>query len=360
MNPSALPARKSGDIRSVCMHLFVAGWIFTACSPPVTAAEPTAEEKRQVDDSITRALSFLSRQQQNNGCWKIDAFGESTAATSLSIMAFLAAGHVPGEGPYGKQLERGIRWVLDHQQTNGMLLEKTSHGPMYDHGISTLMLGEVLGMCDRKLADDVRKALERAIKVILSAQNVPKNQQHAGGWRYNHNSTDSDLSVTGWQLLALRAAKSGGCDVPAEQIERAVSYVRNCSRGGRGFGYTPGSGGTPTLTGVGVLALEVCGEHHDDEAVRGGDFLLRSPLQFRDPYFFYGVYYCSVGMFKMGGKYWDDSQAHLRDVLLNNQQADGSWTAGNGGEMAAGRIYCTSMAVLALAVEYQYLPIYQR
>lgn len=324
-------------------------------------AEDTPEERKNVDDSINKALAFLAKNQQANGCWKLDGFGESTAGTSLAVMAFLAAGHVPGEGPYGPTIDRGVRWVIDHQQSNGMLIERTSHGPMYDHGISSLMLAEVLGMCDRKTADSVRKALESAIRVILKAQNVEKGNRHAGGWRYNHSSTDSDLSVTGWQLLALRAAKSGGCDVPAENIDAAVSYVKRCVgvRGSRGFGYMPGAEGTPTLTGVGVLALEVCGEHRDAMAMDGAEFLMNRPLQATDNYFYYGVYYCSVGLFKVGGRHWDEGHRHLRDILLKTQENEGSWP-GRGGEAAAGKVYCTAMSVLALAVEYQYLPIYQR
>ncbi|MCC7421874.1 MAG: terpene cyclase/mutase family protein [Planctomycetaceae bacterium] len=342
---------------SILMRGSLATALLLAALP--VRGEDTPEERKRVDDSIARALSFLAKTQQANGCWKLDGFGESTAGTSLAVMAFLAAGHVPSEGPYGTTIDRGIRWVLDHQQDNGMLIERTSHGPMYDHGISTLMLAEVVGMCDRKTADDVRKALTSATRLILKAQNVAKPNQHAGGWRYNHTSNDSDLSVTGWQLLALRAAKGCGCDVPAENIEAAVSYVKRCGRDGRGFGYMPGAQGTPTLTGVGILALEVCGEHRDEMSLSGAQFLMDRPLNTRDNYFYYGVYYCSVGLFKVGGRHWDEGHRHLRDILLSTQENEGSWQS-RGAEANAGRIYCTAMSVLALAVEYQYLPIYQR
>ncbi len=327
---------------------------------PTFAAEPS-EEQKEVDKAIVEALRYLAKQQSASGAWAHAAIGESTATTSLAIMAFLSAGHVPGEGPYSRQLERGIDWVIDHQKPNGMLVHQKSHGPMYSHGISTLMLAEVIGMLDRSSSKRCRRALEGAVRLILKAQNVPKSARHAGGWRYGPNNRDSDLSVTGWQLLALRAAKNVGCDVPAENIDRAVRYVKNCSvRGRRGFAYQPGGAPTLTRTGTGILALEVCGKHHTAEALRGADVLLQKPLQFKDHYFYYGVYYCSVGMFKVDGKHWDETKKHLNGVLLCNQHADGSWPVPHGGEKSAGQIYCTSMAVLALAVEYQYLPIYQR
>ena len=199
-------------------------------------------------------MQYLSEQQLDNGAWKIDAFGESTASTSLAVMAFMAAGHVPGEGPYGNQLEKGIRWVVDHQEQNGLLVHRRSHGPLYSHGISTLMVAEVVGMTSGKMAKDCRRALEKAIKLIIDAQNVSKPERHAGGWRYQPTSKDSDLSVSAWQLLALRAAKNVGCDVPAENIDRAVAYIKLCrDQSQRGFAYQPGGGSTP-IGGVGATS----------------------------------------------------------------------------------------------------------
>lgn len=351
----------TATLRRALLLALWAGLIVLVQPDLATQAQPADPTAQRVDAAISRALRYLSEQQRPSGAWTVSRIGESTAATSLAVMAFLAAGHVPNEGPYGKQIERGIRWVIDHQEPNGMLVHRRSHGPMYSHGISTLMLAEVVGMVDDELADDCRRALERAVKLILDAQRVPKPPRHAGGWRYNPTSRDSDLSVTGWQLMALRAAKNVGCDVPAESIDLAVQYVRNCAVDGRGgFGYQPGSGATSTRTGTGITALEVCGTHLSDEAVRGAEYLLQRPLSLREQYFFYGAYYCGVGMFKMGGRYWDETREVLIQSLLPTQRADGSWLAQRGSEAGAGPVYATSMAVLALAVEYRYLPIYQR
>ena len=347
--------------KRIVVHGLAAVLILCGNARPAAAAPGDEQQQARVDRAIARALELLSKEQQPSGGWIIDTFGESTAAASLAIMAFLAAGHVPGEGPYGEQLVRGIEWVVDHQEPGGMIVHRKSHGPMYSHGISTLMLAEVVGMVPEPLATRCRTALERATRLILEAQSVSKPDRHTGGWRYQPSSRDSDLSVSGWQLLALRAAKNVGCDVPAECIERAVEYVKRChDAGDGGFAYQPGGSTTPTRTGTGILALEICGEHHTDEAVRGAELLLARPLQYNDHYFFYGVYYCSVGMFKMGGDFWDQTRLQLHEVLLANQAADGSWSVEHGSEQSAGRVYSTSMAVLSLAVEYQYLPIYQR
>jgi len=326
-----------------------------------TQAAPLTKQQKQIDTSIVKALAYLAEQQVPSGAWKIDAFGESTASTSMAVMAFMAAGHVPGEGPYGEKLERGVKWVIDHQEQNGLLVHRRSHGPMYSHGISALMLAEVVGMVSDDLAKPCRKALVKAIKLIIDAQNISKPERHAGGWRYQPLSKDSDLSVSAWQLLALRAAKNSGCDVPAENIKKAVAYIKLCrDQSQRGFAYQPGGGSTPTRTGTGILALEICGEHHAPESIVAADFLLEKPLDEGEYYFYYGVYYCTVGMFKMGGKYWDKTRDNVVTLLLGMQNPDGSWQAKKGSERNSGKVYATSMSVLALAVEYQFLPIYQR
>lgn len=342
----------------------------TLLSQPASAAarKRTAEEKR-VDKSIVQALKYLASQQEASGAWRHRNYGESTATTSLAIMAFLAAGHVPGEGPYGKKLEKGIDFVLSRQveydrrkgRETVMLVARRSHGPMYSHGISTLMLAEVVGMLTKDRAKRARAALEKSIRLIVQSQNVRKSSRHEGGWRYQASSRDSDLSVTGWQLLALRAAKDIGCDVPKDNIDRAVAYVKKCKpRFGGGFGYQPYGGPTPTRTGTGILCLEVCGQHKAKESVAGADYLLQRPLRYHDHYFFYGVYYCTVGMFKVGGKYWDATKKNTNKILLTNQNGDGSWTGSQGEGRRHGLIYTTALSVLALAVEYRFLPIYQR
>lgn len=318
------------------------------------------------DRAIKRALDYLQSTQKSDGAWEADAFApakKGTSITSLAVMAFLAAGHVPGEpGPYRETIEKGIRYVVESQKPNGLLVSNTSHGPMYCHGISTLMLAEVVGMTpDPELAQKSRAALVKAVDLILKAQDLAKSPSQAGGWRYQPTSRDSDLSVSGWQVMALRAAKSAGCTVPAGHIDRALAYVKKCaSKEEGGFGYQPGGGPNNPRTGTGILSLEICGEHNTPEAIKGAEYLVRNPPRWGSQYFFYEVYYASQAMFQMGDKYFLAYYPKLVDILLQHQDKDGSWLSADGNDRSGGRNYCTAMAVLALAVEYRYLPIYQR
>ncbi|MEQ9411883.1 MAG: terpene cyclase/mutase family protein [Fuerstiella sp.] len=336
------------------------------CLTAVFVAGPAgvrADEREQlIDASINRALVWLADEQLPSGAWRSENYGESTAATSLAVMAFMAAGHVPEEGRYGRHLSKGIAWVLSEQQTNGLLVGKQrSHGPMYSHGIATLMLAEVSGMVSGDQADRCQRGLERAVKLIVDAQNHPKSSQHDGGWRYQPTSGDADLSVTAWQLLALRAAKDIGCDIPSQNIDRAIAYIKRLrvQRGG-GFGYMAGHGATVTRSGCGIVALEVCGEHRTPETLAAAELILSRPLTSQEHYFFYGAYYCTVGMYKVGGAEWQTARPILYDTILGLQHPIGYWKPIHGSERGAGNVYATSMAILALAIEYGYLPIYQR
>ena len=130
-------------------------------------------------------------------------------------MAYLSAGRRAGASlgtRIGMSIGRGVQQGdLRGQKANGLLVSNSSHGPMYCHGISTLMIAEVVGMApDSALAGEIRPALAKAVELILKAQARKKPKDQEGGWRYQPDSTDSDLSVTGWQVMALRAAGAAG------------------------------------------------------------------------------------------------------------------------------------------------------
>jgi hypothetical protein len=305
------------------------------------------------DEAVDLALEYLKNSQSEDGSWRTRN-SKNAAITSLAVMAFLSAGHVPGEGRYGSVVERGVRWVLSQQRPNGLLSTDGGQPQMYHHGISTLMLAEVAGMTDKAIANEVRVKLEKAIELILQAQR--QGGQEAGGWRYTLRGWDSDISVTGWQLMALRAAKNLGCDVPAEAIERAVDFIGRCHdpRTG-GYRYRPNAQVTIACTGTSVLALEICGkeQHGKPELLRAGSLILDHP-PWHQANTFYGIYYCTQAMYQLGDNYWKVYMPRLHRELLQRQRGNGAWD----GEIATS--YCTSMAVLALTVDYGFLPIYQR
>jgi hypothetical protein len=170
--------------------------------------------------------------------------------------------------------------------------------------------------------------------------------------------------------MALRAAKNLGCDVPPEAIELAVDYIRRCQDPATGgFRYHPGGAVTPPCSGTSILALEICGKelHHCPEVLKAGNFLMnlsqkaQARIGWGSAHFSYGMYYYAQAMFQLGDNYWAGFRPFMHQQLLPYQdQRTGGWTAADGGSRQYGANYNTAMAVLALTVEYRYLPIYQR
>ncbi len=347
----------------------VAVLVSAAClfPPPARADKAVAslaKYKAPVDKAIDAALAYLAKAQLEDGNFP-GGMPRSSAVTSLAVMAFLAKGHTPGVGPYGEVINKGIDAVLASQHANGLLSGGSrSHGSFgYSHNICTLMLSEITGMVDAKRQEKVDAALSKALKLILSAQQVKKRQSRdRGGWRYQHTSPDSDISCTGWALMSLRSARNNGADIPAEAIAQALRYVMNCRTNDGGFGYqATRSGPGLARTGTALLCLELCGQHRSKVCLQAGDWILgHLQTKYGDSHFYYGLYYTAQGMFQLGGEHWEKFGSHLYEMMLRFQQKDGSWPNGSGNEAKAGPCYATAMSVLAMSVSYRQLPIYQR
>jgi len=346
-------SRRTIVIRS-CLAAFA---LVIPCAMPYPApAQTPAKKKDAIEQSVDRGLRFLANLQEKDGSWQAGGM-RSPGVTGLCLMAFLSAGHVPGEGPYSDVVDKGLRWIPKAQREDGQFGEQGGT-EMYHLGICTMLLAEASGMTDRATAAQLRPALQKAVRIILQAQRTAQGP-HQGGWRYWIQTFDADVSVSGWQLLALRAARNAGCDVPAERIDMAVDFMLRCRDARTGaFCYQPGTRATSACTGTGILALELCGKerHHSHEALQGGGYLLKNPPRWGEENFFYTAYYCSQAMFQLGGNYWDFYRPRLHQILFDQQQSNGSWLSSEIG----GPAYCTAMAVLALTVEYRLFPIYQR
>lgn len=327
----------------------------------LSAQEPAdpvfAEWRDKVDPAVENALEYLARVQRDDGSYP-ESYGDSTGIPALAGMAILSKGHLPTEGPYVVTLNKCIDFVLEHQRDNG-LFEKgnAGSGPMYAHNISTLFLSEVSGMVDPARQEKIAETLPKALKLILKAQAVKKDERHQGGWRYHPGSTDSDTSCSGWALMALRSAKLNGAAVPDDAIADAVAYLaRHQDKKEGHFGYMDRNDHARSLTGMGLLCLELCGKHGTPETVSAADYVMKT---FRDlpgdQFEFYGNYYNAQGTFQIGGRYWNEYANWMYETYLKKQQDDGSWNS-----REAGRIYGTTMMVLAFTVPYRQLPIYQR
>ncbi len=331
------------------------------------AAPLRAEDK--VDEVLARATQYLVSTQDPASGGIHNKMRHETSMTSLAVLALASLGHQPGDPtPEGQAMRKAIGYVLrpEAQEKDGYF-GQTDGSRMYGHGITTLMLAEMLGMGSDGSQDDlIREKCRRAIDLILRSQKVPKRDENRGGWRYSPDAGDSDMSVTVWQTMALRAAKNAGLDVPKEAIDDAVGYIRRLyasetDKRGRmgGFGYQT-KGREMSTTAEGLLALQVCGQYDSEEVKGASDRMLKDGLRQGERWFFYTTYYYAQGMYQRGGKYADEGRRVTADLLLPLQSREGWWEGLNGEERQGGRVYATAMAVLSLAVKNHFLPIYQR
>lgn len=311
----------------------------------------------QIDPAAERALAYLAREQKPDGSFP-DAYGNSCGIPALAGMAWLSKGYLPTDGPYATELNRVIDYLLKHQNDDGVFEGgEGGAGPMYSHTIATLFLSEVSGMTDEVRQEKVAKALKRALSLILRAQAVKKPDKDQGGWRYHPNSRDSDTSCSGWALMALKSARLNGAAVPDAAIREALDYLYRHFHPQEGhFGYTMIGANRSSLTGMGLLCLELCGRHGRPETLLAGDYVLDNLHRLQgNPYESYANYYNAQAMFQLGGSYWKTYADWMYQRYLKLQGEDGSWHAREGG-----RIYGTAITTLAFTVPYRQLPIYQR
>jgi len=335
------------------------------------AGDPIAPQEVSVTqrarNAIDNGLAWLRQNQQPDGDWPHGTNAGTTAIASLAVMAFLARGHTPGEGPFGDAINTAVDFVLKSQQSEGakkgLLAYDDSNAVMYEHGISTVMLAEVYGMVDDARRARIDRALALAVQVILDAQAAEKsNPDDRGGWRYVPRSPDADISCTGWQLMALRAAANCGAAVPAGALRSGLDYVKRCAVSAGGFSYQSRRGDpNQARTGTGILSVILLGgDKNSAEISRAGDYLLANPADRAVDFYYYAIYYDAQALNQLGGRYWQTLYPGLVDHLLTLQQTDGVFLPEGGGqETDLGPAYRTSMAVLALCVPYRYLPLYQ-
>lgn len=342
-------------------------WLLLTVAALTLALLPSAGRAVDLNDQLTpaaklaidKALDFMAGQQKSDGSFN-GQLGSASGVVGAVSIAFMAAGHVPGEGPYGQVTSKATQYLLSCIQSNGLVFRPESGGaPMYNHGLATLALAEIWGMTgDPRL----RSAVQRAVDLICATQN------RKGGWRYQPKIADDDLSVTVMELMALRAARDAGIAVPKEVIAAGIEYVKSCANAKRsgkdgGFGYTPGGESGMARTGAGVTSLQVAGDYRSTEVQEGIEYLMQcAPVgktEEKKEFLWYGLYYATVGIYQAqsigtwGRSAWAQWYPAVVNFAVAQQKPTGEWPGSHG-------LYTTAMGVVILAIPLRYLPLYQR
>jgi hypothetical protein len=314
----------------------------------------TLETQRAID----RGLAWLAKRQltsgRNEGAFGHAGYAGGVAVTSLAGLAFMCSGSPPGQGPFGKNIDRAVKFIASCVQDNGFIsVPGVGQDNMYGHGFATLFLSEVYGMSDRPDLDrTVGDKLRLAVKLTCACQN------DAGGWRYQPVKSDADLSITICQIMGLRAARDAGLHVPDEVRDKCIDYVKKSQNADGGFRYqiTSGGGSTFPLTAAGVVSLYSAGIYDGepiDKALKWLMNYLPGKGSSNTGYYFYGHYYAVQAMWHAGGENWQKWYPAIRDTLLARQGGDGSWP-----DSEVCPEFGTAMACIILQMPNNYLPIF--
>ena len=298
--------------------------------------------------AVLKALRWLKANQLEDGSWT----GPSrTGMCGLALLCYMAHGETPASPEFGRTVENAIRYLLYAQGEDGRFKEAGDHY-VYGHAIATYALAESYGMTKMVM---LRDPVTKAIKVIVDGQ------QPGGAWDYDYSKGDRrDMSVTGWQVQALKAAKLAGIYVAGleEAIEKSVAGVKSFAQAGGGFGYDD-VGNRPTLTGAGALCLQLMGHAQDGAVVSALQaYADRLPAWQGDDFGTYGWYYMTQAKFQHGGVQWDKWNKKMLTMFIESQAEDGHWASGTTHQ--ACDVYDTTLCCLCLEVYYRHLPTYDK
>lgn len=312
---------------------------------------------RDVREMYERGMQYLAKTQTEKGNWQ----GGQTGAgvTGMALMVFLASGEDPNFGVYSNNIRRAIRSIISEQD------EETGYygNSMYHHGFATLALSEAYGAVDDrtlwtgegKKGRSIGESLELAVRCAITSQ----NKNSTGAWRYSPDANDADTSVSGAILVGLLAARNAGIEVPDTSIDKAINYYKSMTSDSGQVAYSGGLGGfDESLARISIATLVYSiARRKDMPQFKSTLKYLTERLESSDRgghYLEYTRYYQAQALFQGDLESWEKWNRLLVRQLKKEQQQDGSLPGQFGAEVG------TSLNLLAIALNYRFLPIYER
>jgi hypothetical protein len=336
--------------------------------------------------AIERGLEWLKNHQDEDGKWDCDQFmkhdvnGEpcdgpghgvhDVGVTGLALLAFLGDGSTLRAGAYKEPLKRGVKWLREQQQENGLFGTNSSHDFVYNHAIAAYAMTEAYGLSQYST---IKKNAQQGINYLESHRNP------YSVWRYQPRDNDNDTSVTGWCLMAYESGEYFGLEVSKNAIKLVETWLDQVTDQSGRCGYTkagepssrhPGDHATrfpvekgEAMTAVGLFCRFFMGQDPKEKPVMkaAADLILSKPPIWDpkggtiDEYYWY---YATYALFQMGGKHWTEWSKKLTDSVVKKQREDGnfkgSWDPIGAWGEDGGRVYTTAILVLTLEAYYRY------
>jgi hypothetical protein len=350
---------------------------------------------KATEGAVDMALEWLAKHQEVDGHWDCQKYegrddgrckgiNGDAAVTGFAVLAFLGAGHTTKVGKYRDNVQRGVYWLMQKldecEKTAGPGRWCSNHGSNYTQGVATLALAEACGMSPRD--GELKISAQKAIDGVVFGQ-IKKGDSEYEAWDYAPKGMTNDTSVTGWNIMALKAAKVAQLKVDHFSIEGAMRWIdagqdlANAPKQG-GAEYweggrmtyrgtcantAKGQGTDAVMSAATLTRLMVGGQSPDHPGIAGPCNLMRKPehLPNKWPGNLYYWYYGSLTMFQKGGDHWKEWNEPMKDILPKNQRRDGDFNGSwdpffthDTGYIYGGRVMQTALGALCLEVYYRY------
>ncbi len=320
---------------------------------------------RETEDSVESGLRWLAQQQKSTGGWSLrgpyrdgGVSENTTAATAMALNAFLGAGYTHREGKYKDVVGLGLKYLIRRQQTNGFFADREpSRQQMYAQALATIAVTEAYGMTGDS---SLRAPAERALSFAAWSQSPLK------GWRYTPRE-DSDLSVTGWFVMALQTGRMAGLEVDEQKLQAVSKFLDTVAHEqNTRYAYTEIEPPSLSMTAEGLLCRIYLGWPRSHPAlVRAvADDLVPTRPSIDDREFsVYYWYYATQVLHHFGGRPWQQWNDAMKATIPALQEKDGpeagSWDPNRDMFGASGgRLYTTCFHIYCLEVYYRHLAIY--
>ncbi len=393
---SDMVSKLSGDTGATAIGVGVVGHFSngpstkpgTGCGRPRGIRERKGDSNTsgRLENAVTYGLDWLSKHQDEDGRWdcanfmKHDKEGEpctgpgnsvnDVGVTGLALIAFLGDGNTMKQGPHRKVVQKGVRWLLEQQQENGLIGTNSSQSYAYSHAIATVALCEAYGLSEHR---PLKKPAQAAISYIANARNP------YGVWRYQPRENDGDTSITGWMVQALLSGRAFQLQIDDAALKTALVFLDSVTDPVTGSaGYTKAGEGssrnaamidrfpaakTESLTAVALLCRHLLHQKPTEVPVMAAaaKTLVAKPPVWNpadgsiDMYYWY---YASYALYQHGGKEWEQWGRKMTDAVVRTQvakgNASGSWDPVDAWGEDGGRVYSTAMMVLCLEAYWRY------
>jgi hypothetical protein len=356
-------SRRVASAPAASQHRLVIGLVVAASvlglAKPAAAQPPTPQVgeviPRDLREMYDRGMQYLATTQSENGDWPTGNAYSGPGTTGMALMVFLACGEDPNFGPYSNHIRRSVRNIIKAQEASTGYFGMS----MYHHGFAMLALAEAYGAVDeRNLWPDgkgprtIGQALELAVRMAVTSQ---KHNQY-GGWRYNPDGNDADTSVSGAVLVGLLAARNAGIEVPDECIDKAIAYYATMTSASGDVAYAGigAHGNSLARSSIATLVFAVARRKDLKQYKATLDYIKQHLEQTQSPYHEYTLYYQAQALFQGDVAAWEKWNKLLVRQLKSAQAQDGSFRGQFGPSVS------TSLSLLALAVNFRFLPIYER